>query len=409
MASKLLDSKQSIFMNRGSLQKLDRWYGPRLSRLSWRFWTPLRKALEFRMERLVSIEVKNPDVLEGLISDNIGVMLTPNHSSHADPFAVYGISDVVNCPMYFMVAWEVYGKASWLKRLGLSHHGCFSVDREGTDMRALRQAMEILQQAKFPLVVFPEGEIYHINERITPFREGAASIALMAARKSTRPVACLPVGVRYYYVEDPTSELLEVMNQLEIKLFWRPRPDLSLPDRIYRIAEGILALKELEYTGQVASTSIPERLHQLSDLVLKTVEQRHEIEPQSGTIPERIKEARRRIIKKYAEAEQQTDSNFLIKPLEKDLDDLYLVVQLFSYPGDYVREKPSLERIAETIDKFEEDGLGFTQPRRRGTRKAIIEFGEPVVLEPGKKTRLKPAELTHQIEEQVQSLLSQED
>ena len=163
------------------------------------------------MERLVSIEVKNPEVLNELISDDIGIMLTPNHSSHADPFAVYGISDIVNSPMYFMVAWEVYGNASWIKRLGLSHHGCFSVDREGTDMRALRQAMEILQQAKFPLVVFPEGEIYHINERITPFREGAASIARMAARKSTRPVACLPVGVRYYYVEDPTSDLLEVM------------------------------------------------------------------------------------------------------------------------------------------------------------------------------------------------------
>ena len=123
-------------MNRGKLEKLDRWFGPRLSRWSWRFWTPLRKSLEFRMERLVSIEVKNPEVLQDLISDDIGVMLTPNHSSHADPFAVYGISDVVNCPMYFMVAWEVYGNASWLKRLGLSHHGCFSVDREGTDMRA---------------------------------------------------------------------------------------------------------------------------------------------------------------------------------------------------------------------------------------------------------------------------------
>lgn len=396
-------------MNRGRLQKLDRWYGPRLSRWSWRFWTPLRKSLEFRMERLVSIEVKNPEVLNELISDDIGIMLTPNHSSHADPFAVYGISDIVNSPMYFMVAWEVYGNASWIKRLGLSHHGCFSVDREGTDMRALRQAMEILQQAKFPLVVFPEGEIYHINERITPFREGAASIALMAARKSTRPVACLPVGVRYYYVEDPTSDLLEVMNQLEMKLFWRPRPDLTLVDRIYRIAEGILALKELEYTGQVTSASIPDRLHQLIDLVLKTVEKRHEIDSHSGTIPERIKEARRRIIKKYSEAEQQTDSQFQIKPLERDLDDLYLVVQLFSYPGDYVREKPSLERVAETIDKFEEDGLGLTQPRRRGTRKAIIEFGEPVIMEPGKKTRLKPAELTHQLEEQVQSLLSRED
>ena len=30
------------------------------------------------------------------------------------------------------------------------------------------------------LVIFPEGEIYHCNERVTPFREGAAAIAVAA-------------------------------------------------------------------------------------------------------------------------------------------------------------------------------------------------------------------------------------
>ena len=396
-------------MNPSQLQKHNHWWGPKLSRWSWRFWTPLRKRLAYRLERLVSIDVVNPEILSDLLTQDMGVMLTPNHSSHADPFAVYGISDAVQNPLYFMVAREVYSNASWLKRVGLAHHGCFSVDREGTDMRALKQAMEILQKKKYPLVIFPEGEIYHINERITPFREGAASIAIMAARKSTRPVACVPVGVRYHYVDDPTPDLHAVMNQLEQKLFWRPRADDPLVERIYRVAEGILALKELEYTETISSAPIPERLQHLMERVLADVESRYDVSQKDHTIPERIKECRRQIIKQYFEVEEQPESKVQVTQLENDLDDLYFVVQLFSYPGDYVREKPTIERIAETIDKFEEDGLGFRQPRPRGTRKATLQLGDPIVIEPGKKTKLRPPELTRQLEEQVQALLSLEE
>ena len=32
-----------------------------------------------------------------------------------------------------------------LERIMLQQHGCFSVDREGTDMQAFRQAVQILQ------------------------------------------------------------------------------------------------------------------------------------------------------------------------------------------------------------------------------------------------------------------------
>ena len=43
--------------------------------------------------------------------------------------------------------------------------------------------------------------------------------------------------------------------------------------------------------------------------------------------------------------------------LQEELDDLFLAVQLYSYPGDYVAEEPTIERMAETLDKFEEDVL----------------------------------------------------
>ena len=391
-------------MNRGKLQKLEKWWGPKLNDWSWKFWRPLRRRLQSRMQRLIDVQVQNPEVLQELLRQDVGVLLTPNHSAHADPFTMYGVADCVACPFYFMVAWEVFGNASWIRRLGLAHHGCFSVDREGTDMRALRQAMEILSKGRFPLVIFPEGEIYHLNERITPFREGASSVALMAA-KVQRPIACLPVGIRYSYIEDPTPELTAVMDQLEMKLHWRPRPDLPLQHRIYRIAEGMLALKELEYLGQISNGTIPERVASLLEHVLQCVEQRHGVVASQTTIPERIKDVRRRIIKEYLEQVERPDMRESVQALERDLDDVFLVIQLFSYPGDYVAENPSIERIAETIDKFEEDGMVLNQASIRGTRRALIGFGEPIMLEPGKKNKRKPADLTRELEQQVQSVL----
>ena len=55
-------------------------------------------------------------------------------------------------------------------------------------------------------------------------------------------------------------------------------------------------------------------------------------------------------------ADEETDEETRAK-LRADLEDLFLVVQLYSYPGDYVAEKPSIERMAETLDKLEEDVL----------------------------------------------------
>ena len=78
-----------------------------------------------------------------------------------------------------MIAWQVFARDGWLKAMVLRHHGGFSIDREGTDLSAIRQAREVLQGSKNPLFIFPEGDVYHCNDRITPFREGAAAIALM--------------------------------------------------------------------------------------------------------------------------------------------------------------------------------------------------------------------------------------
>jgi len=391
-------------MNRAPYQKPPRWWSPKLSPAWIRFWRPFRKRRCVRQQRLVEIDVRGLEHVRGAVDRGCGVLITPNHSSHADCFALYEAADRLGLPFYVMVAWQVFHQGGWLKQRILRHHGCFSVDREGTDMAALRKAREVLQSQPYPLVIFPEGEVYHINDRITPFREGPAAIALMAARKGGRPVVCVPCAMRFNYLDDPTPKLEELMGRLERALFWRPRPDLTLPQRVYHVAEAVLALKEIEFLGETRRGPVPERIAHLIEFIVSHLEARYGLDSSGTTVPERAKALRRETIKRLDELPEDDPRR---AALREDLDDVFLVVQAFSYPGDYVAEQPSIERIAETLDKFEEDVLGAETAAIRGARRATVTFGEPipVVAEKGKMT---PPALTRTLEQRVQALLAEE-
>ena len=69
---------------------------------------------------------------------------------------------------------------------------------------------------------------------------------------------------------------------------------------------------------------------------------------------------------------------------------MQLVLQLYSYPGDYLSEKPSAERMAETVEKFEEDIYGAARPK--GRRRARVRLGEPIDLR-FRKPKRKPLRL----------------
>ena len=389
-------------MNRYVQQIPPRWWGPKLSPFWVRLWRPLRRSRQTREQRLMEIEVRGLDRLRVAVGTGQGVLITPNHSGHADAYIMYDVADQLGTPFYFMTAWQVFQQQGMIGKLMLQHHGCFSIDREGTDLKAFRQGVEVLEQGRYPLVIFPEGEVYHTNERITPFREGAAAAAVSAARRTKQPVLCVPCGIKYQYLEDPTENLMHLMDRLEAQVFWRPRPELPLHERIYRFAEGAMALKELEYLGRTCAGPLPERTDSLAQHVLRGLEERYDCPAEEKTIPERVKDLRRNALLKLNDLPLGQPERL---PYEHDLDDLFLVVQLFSYPGDYVREKPSIERMAETLDKFEEDVLGVFSASIRGPRRAIVDFGDPLQVEPGKKSKTMIPDLTRSLEEAVQSQL----
>ena len=303
-----------------------------------------------------------------------------------------------------MTAWQVFAMSKRFERESMQRCGCFSVDREGTDVQALKTAVDVLQNREHPLLIFPEGDVYHMNDRVTPFRDGAASIAILAARKADRPISILPVAIKRWYSQDPTPSLVQVIEKLEQRLYWRPQVDQPLKDRILLVASGLLALKELEHFRSQQTGPFDERVDRLSSSLLGQSEARYGLTIRSKLIPERVKEVRRKIIE-LREADQGSASQEQLRQWSADMDNMFLVTQLVSYPGNYLNENPTIERIAETVDKLEEDALNAAYPTPHAHREVLVRFDTPIVIPPGKEKRLSAAELTDHLEDRVQSML----
>ena len=287
-------------MNRYRMRFAPQVWKPSLSPTLVNWLRPFRKRQQQRVVNIAEVEVIGQEIVHHQLELGHGVMIMPNHSSHADPYVIYAAADSVGTALHVMATWHVFHDKTWLAQWTLRKHGCFSVDREANDIRAFRIATDILQKKREPLVIFPEGEIYHCNDRVTPFREGAAAIAVTSARKADRPIVCVPCAITYRYIEDPSEILLETMGELEEAIFWRRQTDRTLEQRICDFAEVLLAIKELEYFRETKSGAMPDRIRALADHLMSKVEARHELGSVGKPIPERVKAARRTIIEKLS-------------------------------------------------------------------------------------------------------------
>ena len=145
-------------------------------------------------------------------------------------------------------------------------------------------------------MIFPEGDIYHTTDIVTPFREGAAAIALSAAKRSQRPLVVIPCAIRFQHVDDPTPALRTAVASMEQRLYLRSHSEQPLVDRVHTLAEAALALKELDYLGAMRSGRVRERVAYLIEAVLQRMEQRHALKVGEKTPPERIKALRQYLI-----------------------------------------------------------------------------------------------------------------
>ena len=384
---------------------------------------PVRRRIVRKLYGVARIDVRGEEHVRAALAGDAAVMFVVNHPAHGDPFMIFEAMGRLKVPCGYMAAWQVLTGWLGIKGWVFRRLGAFSVDREGTDVRSFRAAVDVLAGGRRSLVIFPEGEVYHLNDRVTPMRHGAAMVALAADRRRRRGtgagVKIVPCGLKYFYIEDPTAVLEPVMSRLEASVYWRPRTDQPLWDRVYRFAEAVLGLKEIEYMKEPGKGPLAKRVARLTEHILADLEQRR-LGQVNGRdpIPLRVKNLRQRIFQELPGFASESDGDAVdvsvpswreaLAGVESELEDLHLVIQLFSYPGDYVAESPSIERIAETIDKFEEDALGAQDAGARAPRRAVIAFGPPLAVAEHAgdgKARAAAGPLTTAIEQAVQTQL----
>lgn len=329
-----------------------------------------------RKYQIAHIDANGMDAVAALCSAGHSVLLAPNHSDHSDPHVLMELCDRHRLRPSFMGAREIF-EVNAVTAWALQAMRVFSVDRDGPDLSAIKTAISLLEKGGDPLVMFPEGEIYHHHRRLDPLNEGVASILIKAAGrlKSDQKAYLVPMALQFFH--DPSVEptFRERLSRLEDRIGWTPRPSMLPDDRIIRLATGVLALKETEFLGHAGTGNIQERLTQLCDNLLSEVETRYPRDGKASTPPERVRALRYRIRRRLLDAENPPNTHQREQLLD-DLDRVFTALQAHSYIGDYITVDPTLDRRAEMIMKLEEDLLGF--PCYPVPRTVKVTAGEPI-------------------------------
>lgn len=347
------------------------------------------------------------------MSPGDGVLIAPNHSHDSDPHVMMEVGRRLRRQLHFMAAWQIFRPHWGLDGWVLQRMGAFSVDREGCDRRALHQACEILSTGR-ALVVFPEGEVYRLNDRLTPLLDGVAFMALSAQRDLAKKgggqkVWIVPTAIRYRYLDAIEPKLTAAVERLENHMRYKPPHGTPLAERILHYGELLLTIKEKEKFGRSFENEgdLPTRINRLTEMLLERHEKKHlERSPSAETVALRVKALRRKLFELWTDEAGDAETRRLAR---EALDDVQLALQAYSYPGNYIAEKPCIERMAETIEKLEEDFDGFARPK--GRRRARVVFGPPIDLSQASangRPRAIAAEITDRLEAAIRDMLSRE-
>lgn len=360
-----------------------------------------------RKYNIRSIHDHGFEQVRSLCEEGHAVLLAPNHSDHSDPHVILELTSRHGLRPCFMGAREIF-EVSPLAGWALQSIGVFSVDRDGPDLSAIKTAIGLIEKGGEPLVIFPEGEIYHHHRRLDPLNEGVASILLKGASRLTdgKKAYLVPVGMQFCHDESESGTFKDRLSKLEDRIGWIPKPSMPADDRILRLATGVLALKETEYLGIAGTGGIQERLSQLCENLLAQVESRYPKDARAATPPERVRALRYRIRRRLLDA-ANPPSPAEREVLLDDLDRVFTALQAHSYIGDYLTESPTADRRAGMIMKLEEDLLGF--PNYPAPRTARVTAGEPIpvsdMLASGELNPKAALPLTELLERRLSALL----
>jgi 1-acyl-sn-glycerol-3-phosphate acyltransferase len=388
------------------IAKTYRFVPPRFSRfwarvVQWYLPTHLRRSFG-----VTSWECVGAQRLGASLDAGCGVLLASNHCRPCDPMVLGLLSRETGRPFHVMASWHLFVQGR-LQSFLLPRIGAFSVYREGLDRESLKCATRILAEARFPLVIFPEGFITRNNDRLMHLMDGVAFLARAAAKqRAAAPLAgkvvLHPVFLRYFFEGDLEAAIAPVLQEIEARLSWQPQRHLALRERIIKAGHALLALKEMEYLGATQSGAARERLPRLVDHLLEPLERewtggRREPEPMT-----RIKRLRAAILPEMVHGELTEQER---ARRWRRLADLYLAQQLQCYSGDYLADAPTPERLLETVERYEEDLTDSARPHP--PIHAVISVGQAIEATPTRDRTAESDPISNELRQQLETMLGE--
>lgn len=367
-------------------------------------WIKVHEYYLRKTEGVESYEIRHLDRLNKSLADGHGILLTPNHPRTADPLAMGWLATDSHAHFYAMASWHLFNQDK-ISAWAINRMGGFSINREGVDRQSINTAIELLAEAKRPMVIFPEGATSRTADRLQAMLDGVAFIARAAAKKRAKDspekkVVVHPIAVKYFYQGDIQKLADEMLTDIEHRLSWRPQRHVPLVSRIGKVARALLALKEMEYLGEPQTGSLQERLTRLIDYLLGPIEQEWIGAPQHGAVVPRVRALRVKMLPDLVEA--RCDETERTRRW-KQLADIYLAQQLANYPADYLKSYPSQDRVLEILEKFEEDLTD--KVRVHGGLHCVIWVGEAIEVSPDRQRGLEYDPLMQQIVDQLTKMV----
>jgi 1-acyl-sn-glycerol-3-phosphate acyltransferase len=290
---------------------------------------------------------------------------------------------------------------------GLSIYRGKRLDRVG-----LRTARDLFANGKLPISVAPEGGTNGHSEIISPLEPGVAQLGFwcaedLAKANRSEEVLIVPIAIQYSYINPSWEKLNSLLSKLEADSGLSVQPigesierEKLFSERILRLGEHVLSQMEqfsdrfYHQSKPTADTNqdIDTRLQAILNKGLQAAEQYFNLESE-GTVIERC----RRIESAGWEDIYRADLLDLnsLSPLHRGLADwiaeeaslrmlhMRLAESFVAVTANYVKEKPTFERFAETslilfdlICRIKGD-KNPARPRL-GWRKSRVTIGEPI-------------------------------
>ena len=356
---------------------------------------------------VAKVDCLEVDRFRASIAAGHSIILAPNHCRLSDPLVLGELARETGCHLFAMASWHLF-KEGLFQRFMLRRMGAFSVYREGNDRHAVNEAINILTSNRRPLVLFPEGAVSRHNDLLMDLMEGPAFIARQAAKRRAKEsppgkVVIHPIAIRYSFDGDLQATLGPVLDRFEARFTWPPQRDQSLVERIVRLGEALLSLKEIEYLGAPQVGEPYGRAEHLVDKVLHQLEEAWNVKDPPTAVVARVKMLRTLILPDLIEKK--------VTPAERDrrwrhLSACYYVQQIAHYPRDYIlREKNLPERVLETVERFEED---FTdQSETHAPLDCTIKVGEAIEVNPKRDRRAASDPITDAMACQIQGMIDE--